>query len=110
MKGAKVSVGFGEEAVYPGGTPVAQVAFEHEFGIRNQPEKPFMRRAARRVETDVQEITRKSGAGFDPFGVAEEVGDLMVKAVRREIDAEDLVATGQMRRSVRATVEDADDA
>ncbi len=42
--GAKqVSVGFFEDATYPNGTPVAQVAFWDEFGTKTAPARPFMR-------------------------------------------------------------------
>lgn len=36
-------VGFIDEATYPDGTPVAQVAFWDEYGTENSPPRPFFR-------------------------------------------------------------------
>lgn len=43
MGAGKLAVGFGEEATYPDGTPVAAVAFWDEFGHGGTPPRPFFR-------------------------------------------------------------------
>ena len=40
-------VGFVEEATYPDGTPVAQVAFWNEYGTETAPSRPFFRKTIR---------------------------------------------------------------
>lgn len=44
-KGTQVSVGFFDNATYPDGTSVAQVAAWNEFGTNTSPPRPFMRNA-----------------------------------------------------------------
>ncbi|QEO17850.1 HK97-gp10 family putative phage morphogenesis protein [Acetobacter vaccinii] len=44
-QGAHLRSGFLEDATYPDGTPVAQVAFWDEFGTKTAPPRPFMRNA-----------------------------------------------------------------
>lgn len=43
MSAGSVSVGFMENATYPDGTNVAQVAFWNEFGTSKTPARPFFR-------------------------------------------------------------------
>lgn len=42
LTSTKMKVGFFEDAKYPDGTPVAQVAAWNEYGTRFHPERPFM--------------------------------------------------------------------
>lgn len=42
-EGASVRAGILETAIYPDGTPVAQVAFWNEYGTRTAPVRAFMR-------------------------------------------------------------------
>ena len=85
----QVLVGWGPEARYEDGTPVAAVAYQNEFGTKRIPERPFIRPAIRNLGPDLRAVLpglinpRKmtlSASG------ATEAGKVVRDALQREID------------------------
>ena len=116
-----VEAGYFERDTYEGqGTPVAQIAVQHEFGI-GVPERPFIRPAVRAKEGEIRERIAAhvaGGSGVPDEGLAIMVGETLKSAIQKQIeDLRDppnapstiarkgsdnpLIDTGHMRASTR---------
>ncbi|CEF54621.1 HK97-gp10 family putative phage morphogenesis protein [Acetobacter ghanensis] len=86
-QGAHVRSGFLENATYPDGTPVAQVAYWDEYGTKTAPPRPFMRTA---IANNKGDWGRLMGAvlkatGYNVNQALALVGEKITDQVKQEI-------------------------
>ena len=86
---SEILVGWGPEARYEDGTPVAMAAAANEWGTERIPERPFIRPAIRSLKGDLRAVlpglinTRKMTLSAEG---ALQAGKVVRDALRREID------------------------
>lgn len=123
----EVSVGFMADALYPDGTPVAQVAFYNEFGTSRIPPRPFFRGMIAKNSPGWAMRMSKAAAYYDFDG--QKVLELMGQTIQEKlqeaiVDFSDpanapstiekkgfdkpLIDTGHMKDSVTFKVKDAE--
>lgn len=87
-KGKKfVRAGFIDEATYPDGTSVAQVAYWNEYGTETSPPRPFFRQAVRENSSKWQQIIASllTRGETDLDFVLDHTGKIMAEDIRTSI-------------------------
>jgi len=90
MQSTRAEVGIMEDAKYPDGQQVAQIAFDNEYGTEKVPSRPALRNA---IRNNIDELKRMASLLMAKHGDAETVLSLlcghMINEFREEIIAFD---------------------
>lgn len=87
QRGGKVQAGVFEDAEYPDGTPVAQVAQWNEFGTAETPPRPFLRQTINDHQDDWGNALGKAlhATDYDASRALGMVGDVIASQIRDTI-------------------------
>lgn len=117
VKDATLEVGFFENAKYPNGEQVAQVASKNEFGTPRIPPRPFFRNAIKKNANKWGEVFKREASNKAPILALGTLGEVIRSDIVQSINqlntppnspstiekkgsSKPLVDTGKMRASV----------
>lgn len=97
-RGGKVQAGVFEDATYPDGTPVAQVAQWNEFGTAKTPPRPFMRRTVNEQQDTWGNALGKAlhATDYDASRALGMVGEVIASQIRDTIREGDFTPNSEL--------------